>query len=281
VRQQDELLGALSVRKRAGESLTPIEEKLLDDLAHQAGLVLKNVGLSADLAARLEDLRASRQRPVAAQDGERRRIECDLHDGAQQHLVALKLKLGLAEMQALKDPATARFTLADLKRDADEALETLRDLARGIYPPLLADKGLVAAIESQARRATVPVTVDAVGIGRYPQETEAAVYFCVLEALQNVQKYAHAHQAAVRLSDVDGELRFVIKDDGVGFDIESAQPGTGRTNMQNRLDALGGSLRIESSQRHGTLVSGMLPGAVARWTPTLRGGPSSTPSPRP
>ncbi|MFI5312973.1 MAG: histidine kinase, partial [Candidatus Dormibacteria bacterium] len=167
VRQQDELLGALSVRKRVGESLTPIEEKLLDDLAHQAGLVLKNVGLSADLAARLEDLRASRQRLVAAQDGERRRIERNLHDGAQQHLVALKVKLGLAEMQALKDPDRARAILAELKRDADEALDTLRDLARGIYPPLLADKGLAAAIQSQARRATVPVTVDAVGIGRH------------------------------------------------------------------------------------------------------------------
>jgi signal transduction histidine kinase len=263
VRQQDELLGALSVRKRAGESLTPIEEKLLDDLAHQAGLVLKNVGLSADLAARLEDLRASRQRLVAAQDGERRRIERNLHDGAQQHLVALKVKLGLAEMQAVKDPEKARSTLAELKRDADEALETLRDLARGIYPPLLADKGLAAAIESQARRATVPVTVDAIGIGRYPQEVEAAAYFCVLEALQNVQKYAQARQAAVRLDQVDGQLWFVVKDDGVGFDTAGARRGTGLTNMRDRLDALGGGLRVDSGHGRGTEVSGSIPATVA------------------
>ncbi len=139
---QGELLGALSVTKRRGDGLTPIEEKLVDDLAHQAGLVLKNVGLSADLQARLHELRASRQRLVSAQDMERRRLERNLHDGAQQHLVALKVKVGLAEMLLARDPAKAAATLEQLKGDADEALETLRDLARGIYPPLLADKGL-------------------------------------------------------------------------------------------------------------------------------------------
>jgi signal transduction histidine kinase len=136
------LLGALTVSKRQGESLTPVEEKLLDDLASQAGLVLKNVGLTAELLQRLEDLRASRQRLVAAQDEERRRLERNLHDGAQQNLVALKVKLGLAEAFAEKDPAKAKELVGQLKGDADEALETLRDLARGIYPPLLADKGL-------------------------------------------------------------------------------------------------------------------------------------------
>ncbi len=213
VRHQGELLGALSVSKRRGEALTPIEEKLVDDLAHQAGLVLKNVGLSADLQARLEELRASRQRLVSAQDVERRRLERNLHDGAQQHLVALKVKLGLAEMLLARDPAKAAATLEQLKGDADEALETLRDLARGIYPPLLADKGLVVALESQARKATVPVRVEAEGVERYAQEVEATVYFCVLEALQNVQKYAQASQVVVRLTaerghaDVCGERR--------------------------------------------------------------------------
>ncbi len=147
VRHQGELLGALSVSKRRGEALTPIEDKLIDDLALQAGLVLKNVGLSADLQARLDELRASRQRLVHAQDLERRRLERNLHDGAQQHLVALKVKLGLVEMLVARDPAKAALTLGQLKGDADEALETLRDLARGIYPPLLADKGLVVALE--------------------------------------------------------------------------------------------------------------------------------------
>ena len=192
VRHQSELLGALTVTKRRSESLTPIEVKLMDDLAHQAGLVLKNVGLTADLQARLVDLRASRQRLVAAQDDERRRLERNLHDGAQQHLVAIKVKLGLVEMLATRDPEKAKATLIALKDDADEALETLRDLARGIYPPLLAEKGLPTALQAQARKATLPVTVDADGVGRYPQDTEAALYFCILEALQNVQKYAQA-----------------------------------------------------------------------------------------
>ena len=141
VRHQGELLGALTVTKRQGESLTPIEHKLLDDLAHQAGLVLKNVGLTGELLARLEDLRASRTRLVAAQDEERRRLERNLHDGAQQHLVAIKIKLGLAESLAVKDPNKTSDMIDQLKLDTDEALETLRDLARGIYPPLLADKG--------------------------------------------------------------------------------------------------------------------------------------------
>jgi signal transduction histidine kinase len=258
VQHQGDLLGALSVTKRAGESLTPIEENLLDDLAHQAGLVLKNVGLTAELLARLEELRASRQRLVAAQDEERRRLERNLHDGAQQNLVALKVKLGLAEMFAEKDPARARATLAELKTDTDEALETLRDLARGIYPPLLADKGLAAALESQARKATLPVEVEADGTGRYPQDIEAAVYFCVLEALQNVQKYAGASKATVRLRETDGSVTFEVADDGKGFDPATQKKGSGTQNMEDRLDALGGSIEVASAPGRGTSVRGSL-----------------------
>ena len=259
VRHQGDLLGALTVVKRRGESLTPVEEKLLDDLAHQAGLVLKNVGLTADLLRRLTELRASRQRLVSAQDAERRRLERDLHDGAQQHLVALKVKLGLAEMLAAKDPEKAKATLQQLKGDTDEALETLRDLARGIYPPLLAEKGLAVALESHARKATLPVTVDAGTIIRYPQEVEATVYFCVLEALQNVQKYAQATRACVRLRDADDALHFSVEDDGRGFDVEQAKKGAGLTNMQDRLDAAGGVLTMQSVVGEGTVVSGALP----------------------
>ena len=258
VRHQGELLGALSVTKRRGEALTPIEQKLVDDLAQQAGLVLKNVGLSADLQARLDELRASRQRLVYAQDLERRRLERNLHDGAQQHLVALKVKLGLAEMLLGRDPAKAAATLEQLKGDADEALETLRDLARGIYPPLLADKGLVVALESQARKATVPVKVAAEGVGRYPQDVEATVYFCVLEALQNVQKYARATQVEVLLHAEDGKLMFEVTDDGTGFDVTSARQGAGMTNMSDRVDALGGSLEVMSQHGAGTCVRGAL-----------------------
>jgi signal transduction histidine kinase len=258
VRHQGELLGALSVTKRRGENLTPIEEKLVDDLAHQAGLVLKNVGLSADLQARLDELRASRQRLVQAQDLERRRLERNLHDGAQQHLVALKVKLGLAEMLLGRDPAKAMATLEQLKGDADEALETLRDLARGIYPPLLADKGLVVALESQARKAIVPVRVRAEAVERYTQDVEATVYFCVLEALQNVQKYARASHVDVRLRGQREGLTFEVSDDGVGFDTAIARKGAGLTNMADRLDALGGSLTVTSRPNAGATVSGTL-----------------------
>ena len=259
VRHQGDLLGALSVEKRRGESLTPVEEKLLDDLAHQAGLVLKNVGLTADLQRRLDELRASRQRLVSAQDAERRKLERNLHDGAQQHLVALKVKLGLAEMLAAKDPEKAKATIVQLKADADEALETLRDLARGIYPPLLAEKGLATALQSQARKALVAVQVDADGVGRYPQEVEATVYFCVLEALQNVQKYAQASHVTVRLRVAENRLRFEVADDGRGFDIERVKSGAGMSNMRDRLDALDGDFEIVSAPGHGARVVGRLP----------------------
>jgi signal transduction histidine kinase len=259
VRQQNELLGALSVTKRARESLTPIEDKLLSDLAHQAGLMLRNVRLTADLQARLEDLRASRQRLVAAQDNARRRLERNLHDGAQQHLVAIKVKLGLVEMLLTRDPARAGATIVDLKHDADEALETLRDLARGIYPPLLADKGLAAALRSQAGKATVPVHVDADGVGRHSQEIEAALYFCTLEALQNVQKYAAASAVEVRLREDGGQVRVEITDDGCGFDVPKVTRGAGLTNMEDRLDALGGTLQIESTPGGGTTLRATVP----------------------
>ena len=263
VRHQGEVLGALTVTKRRGEAITPIEVKLMNDLAHQAGRVLKNVGLTADLQARLVDLRASRQRLVAAQDDERRRLERNLHDGAQQHLIAIKVKLGLAEMLATRDPEKAKAAVAELKHDADEALETLRDLARGIYPPLLADKGLPTALRAQARKATLPVTVEADGIGRYPQDTEAALYFCILEALQNIQKYAQASSAVVRLREEGDQLSVKVADDGRGFDVSTTIRGNGLTNMEDRLDALGGSLQIASSPGSGTTLRAILPVSAA------------------
>jgi signal transduction histidine kinase len=263
VRHQGDLLGALGVTKRSGETLTPVEENLLNHLAGQAGLVLKNVGLTSDLQARLVDLRASRQRLVTAQDEERRRLERNLHDGAQQHLVALKVKLGLAEMLASRDPEKARATISQLKDDADKALETLRDLARGIYPPLLADKGLAVALESQARKATVPVVVDATLTRRYPQEVEAAVYFCCLEALQNIQKYAQASKATIRLREQDDALRFEIEDDGTGFEVATTRKGAGLSNMVDRFDALGGEVDVTSAVGQGTRIAGWLRVAVA------------------
>ena len=259
VEHQGVVLGAFSVTKRKGETLTPTEAKLIGDLALQAGLVLRNVGLTAELRQRLEDLRSSRQRLVRAQDEERRRIERNLHDGAQQHLVAIKVKIGLAQMLVGKAPEQAKATVTALKVDADEALETLRDLARGIYPPLLADKGLVVALESQARKVSVPVTVIADGVQRYAQEVEASVYFCVLEALQNVQKYARASHVTVRISGDERTLRFEVEDDGAGFDVTTTRKGAGLTNMSDRIDAIGGSVEIRSHPGAGTTVLGALP----------------------
>jgi signal transduction histidine kinase len=196
---------------------------------------------------------------VAAQDDERRRLERNLHDGAQQHLVAIKVKLGIVELFVRKDLDRAMATIAELKGDADEALSTLRDLAHGIYPPLLAEQGLRVALESHARKLTVPVSVDAGGISRYAQDTEAAVYFCCLEALQNAQKYSGATRVEVSLRADNGRLRFVIGDDGRGFDATAAGRGAGMTNMRDRLDALGGTLELVSAPGQGAQVIGTVP----------------------
>jgi signal transduction histidine kinase len=149
--------------------------------------------------------------------------------------------------------------VGQLKVEVDEALETLRDLARGIYPPLLADRGLASALEAQARKATLPVTVGGEGIGRYPQDIEAAVYFCVLEALQNVQKYAMADHASVRLARSDGVLTVAVEDDGRGFDPSTAKQGAGLQNMEDRLNALGGTVEIISTPGSGATVTVRLP----------------------
>jgi signal transduction histidine kinase len=259
VRHQGELLGALTVTKPAGEPLTPGEEGLLADLASQAGLVLRNVGLSAELLARLDELKASRQRLVAAQDQERRRLERDLHDGAQQHLVALKTRLALAERLTERDPGKAEQLIAALEQEADDALDTLRDLARGIYPPLLADQGLLVALQAQADKAPIAVEVHGDGITRYAQEIEAAVYFCCLEALQNVAKYANATRASVRIEPSAGEVAFSVADDGVGFDPNATGKGSGTQNMADRVEVLGGNLHVDSSPGRGTTVVGLIP----------------------
>jgi signal transduction histidine kinase len=252
VRQQGELLGALTVEVPPSDPLTPAQEKLLHDLAAQAGLVLRNVRL-------VEDLRASRQRIVAAQDERAKALERNIHDGAQQQLVALAVKARLMESVIRKDPEKAAAMAREFGEEAGDALENLRDLARGIYPPLLADKGLAAAIDAQARKSAVPIDVRAEGVGRFPQEIETAVYFACLEALQNVAKYARASSAAVQVADTGGELTFEVADDGVGFDVASTGYGTGLQGMADRLDALNGTLEVRSNSGHGTTIAGRVP----------------------
>ena len=252
VRHDDELLGALAVSMPPSEPATEATRKLLDALAGQAGLVLRNVRL-------IEEVRASRKRLVTAQDEERRRLERNIHDGAQQQLVALKLRLRLAEGMVETDPAATRQALTELSDATQAALDDLRDLARGIYPPLLADQGLTVALDAQGKRSSIPVQVLSESIGRYPQEIEAAVYFCSLEALQNVAKYAGATAATLRLWYGDGELSFAVTDDGSGFDATQTSYGTGLQGMADRLSALGGSLDVTSRQGQGTTVTGHLP----------------------
>jgi signal transduction histidine kinase len=258
VRHDEELLGALAVEKPRNESLTPTEDKLVEDLASQAGLVLRNVGLTAQLQATIDQLRASRRRLVGAQDEERRRIERNLHDGAQQQLVALTVQLGLLERLA-DDPERVRQTAGALKGALQRALDDLRDLARGIYPPLLADKGLAAALEAQGRKAVVPTHVEGDGIGRYARDVESAVYFCTLEAMQNVAKYARASSTRIRLAQRDGLLVFEVADDGEGFDPSATEHGSGLQGMVDRLDAVGGRLEVESGHGRGTVVRGSIP----------------------
>ena len=255
-----DLLGAISVRMPKGEPLRPAGQQLVADVASQAGLVLSNVSL-------VEDLRASRQRLVTAQDEARRRLERNLHDGAQQDLVALSIKARLGT--TVEDLPEAQEIFGELQADAAGALENLRDLARGIYPPLLADLGLAAALNAQAGKSALPVAVVTEGIGRFGQDTEAAVYFCCLEALQNTIKYAHALQARVAVQSQRGTLCFTVSDDGTGYDARHTPMGSGQRNMADRLAALGGQLDVRSAPGQGTTITGHLPSrlsaAIMHW----------------
>jgi signal transduction histidine kinase len=259
VEHQGEVFGALSVTMPASDPMDEAKAHLIDRLAAQGGLLMRNVRLSEDLRLRFEDLKAAQKRLVAAQDMERRRLERNIHDGAQQQLVALAVKLRLAKSMMGRDDERARALLSEVQATAADTLEDLRDLARGIYPPLLADQGLAAAIAAQGRKSAVPVEVSPNGLGRYPAEVEAAVYFSVLEALQNIAKYARATRAIVRLG-VDGDdLTFEVEDDGVGFDVSETAGGTGLQGIADRLAALDGRLHLRSKPGAGTVVMGRIP----------------------
>ena len=216
VRHGEDLLGAISLSKPPQKPLTSAEDSLLQHLASQASLVTRNAQLTAELRATIGELLASRRRLVEAQDAERRRIERNLHDGAQQQLIALAIELGVL-VESADDPDLIRHAIPDLKAQLSAALDDLRALARGIYPPLLAEQGLVMALRAQAARSPLPVALEADQVGRYPQDAESTVYFCTLEALQNVAKHARATAATVRLSGLADALEFSVADDGAGF----------------------------------------------------------------
>ena len=274
VEHRGERLGALRVTCSPREPLTPAGERLVRDVAAQAGLVLRNVGL-------IEDLRSSRQRLVSAADEARRGLERNLHDGAQQQLIALRISLGLARQVVASSPQEAAELLVQTEHQAREALAEMRELAHGIYPPLLADLGLAAALDAQARKAAIPVTVEAVGVGRYPQDVEAAVYFCVLEALQNVAKYARASAAKVTLGQDGPHLTFTVADDGQGFEPAATPVGSGLQGITDRLAALGGTIDIASAPSHGTQITGRIPARRGSNTDQNHGSPAGQdPEPR-
>jgi len=254
--------------ERNGETLAVIvhDQALESDpeLVATAGqallLAIENGRLITELESTSAELRASRARAVAAGDAERRRIERDLHDGAQQHLVALRIKVGLADELSDADPAAA-LRLADLGTELEEILQELRNLAQGLEPPVLRQFGVREALASVSRRATPPVRFEAAALGRYSEDVESAVYFCCLEALQNVGKHAGvgAH-AVIRLWEHSDQLSFEVRDDGAGYDAERARSsGQGLANMSDRIAALGGTLVLESAPGHGTSVQGRIP----------------------
>jgi signal transduction histidine kinase len=248
---------------------------VLSDLARQVGLALHNVRLDSALQASLEELRqrneelqASRARIVAASDESRRRIERNLHDGAQQHLVALAVKLGLAR-QLLGDASPATSTLLEeLRSDVQTTIDELRELAHGIYPPLLRDRGLPEALATAGSRCPLPVTVDVRTRDRYPADVEAAVYFCCLEALQNAAKHAGPDATvSVTVEADEAGLRFCVHDTGPGFDTSRFVGGHGFTNMTDRLGAMGGRLEVRSDAGHGTSIGGAVPCSVVDVSP--------------
>ena len=263
-----ELLGLIvAERPPDGRPFDDREDQLLGELARQVALALHNARLDSALQVSMEalrrqadELRASRARVVASADAERRRIERDLHDGAQQRLVALMVRLEEARELATADPARAADAIGELKGEVERALDEVRDLAHGIYPPLLAGSGLGEALSAAAGAARIPCRVESDGSGRYPPEVEAAVYFCCLEALQNASKHAgDGARASISLSHGAGTLVFAVTDDGAGFDPEHVAGGVGLVSMRDRVGAIGGLLEIESSPGSGVSVRGTIP----------------------
>ena len=262
-----ELLGIIVVSRAEGAvAFREDDDRVLSDLARQVGLALHNAQLDTALQSSLDELRrqadelrASRARVVASGDAERRRVERNLHDGAQQHLVALAVNLRLAKDVVTEDPEAAVTMLDELGAAVQETIQEIRELAHGIYPPLLVDSGLTEALRAVANRSPLDVQLVTEGIGRYGGDVEAAVYFCCLEALQNAGKHAPDARVVVRIWEESGGLLFEVRDDGPGFDLRLAQRGHGYVNMMDRLGAIGGAVRWESEIGVGTAVRGSVP----------------------
>ena len=264
VRHGGELLGVLVVEEREGERLTPVEEELLDSLAAQAGLVLRNLVLTTelrdqllDVSARADLLRTSRRRVVASEDLERQLLERDIHDGAQQQLVALAVNIRLVQNLLTRSPQRASELLKGLERSAEQAATDLLEVVGG-QPRLLAQAGLTAALRSAAGTSPLPVELVSSGLGRYSSDVELALYFCCMEALQNVAKHAAAHAVVIELRGDDQSVIACVSDDGRGFDVQGTSEG-GLAHMAERIEEVGGALSIRSDHRDGTTVRAEIP----------------------
>lgn len=266
VRHGEELLGRLVLQEAPGRPLNSVELRLLTDLGAQAGLALRTVLLSAELrrrvaqaSSRATELRISRERIVSASDNARMRLERNIHDGAQQHLVALTVRLSLAHTVAGRDPARAATLVRDLRPAAVAALATLEELSAGIYPRRLADAGLAVALRAAVTTSPIPVKILDGTARRHGAEVEAAIYFSCLEAVQNAIKHAQPSHIRVELSETGGQLGFLVRDEGRGFVAGAATAGSGWANIRDRVASLGGVLTVDSTPGTGTTVSGVLP----------------------
>jgi len=280
-----EVLALVVIEREAdADPFGEADDRALAEVVRRLAIVLRNRALDAALQSTLADLRrtnadlqASRTRLVTTADAERRRIERDLHDGAQQHLVALAVGLRLIR-DGMTDTDPNLELLDELDRGIRDTIQTLRDLAHGIYPPLLRDAGLRDALRAAAKRSPLRVEVHADGIGRMPEQTEAAVYFCCLEALQNASKHAPGSSVRITLTDVADELSVVVADDGPGFDPARVAGGGGLQNMADRLGAIGGTVELRSAPGEGTVLTGRIPVPhSARPRPDARPGTLSAP----
>ena len=233
------------------------EPGTLEAVTAAAGLALENERLFADLRAQLEALRESRARIVEAGDTERRRLERNLHDGAQQRLVSMSLGLGIAAEKVDDDPAAAHRLIEGAREELTQALAELRELAEGIHPAVLTDRGLASALESLAARAPLPVTIAGALSARPEPAVESALYFAVAEALTNVAKYADATEVELVLGDDGGEIAVTVRDDGRGG--ASLDKGTGLRGLVDRLGAVGGRLELDSPPGRGTIVRAVVP----------------------
>jgi signal transduction histidine kinase len=257
----DRIVGVIECGPKTEGRYNSADQELLNTLGRQAALAIRNSQLAGELSLSVDELAASRARLVQAEELERRRLERDLHDGVQQELVGVLARLGLARNQLRRDRALAEATLREAQIDAQRALESLQELARGIHPAILTDRGLVEAVEERATRMPIPVEVHANGLGggaRFPLEMEGAAYFFVSEGLANIVKYASATRAFVRFHTEPGRLVVEVQDDGRGFDPAMVKK-SGLRGLEDRISALGGRVEVVSRPGQGTELRAVLP----------------------